>query len=162
MYVSVNYMDQVKYLVLATILCVLAIISYGTYRCRNPSFKDPMIKSVVGDSDLNKYLDGWGLLHFWFYALLMYKCSNIWYVIIIFGIIWELIEMRFKDKPFYLAKCDVSLSDDTEEGWWYGRWQDIVMNSLGMFTGAMLLKYNVNQTIFIYSLSVLIVFHIIL
>lgn len=155
---KVDYKYQLKYLVISTVICVLLIISYGTYRCRNTNFKDPLTNSIAGDSGLNKYLDGWGILHFWFYAMLMYKCPNLWGLIIIFGIIWEIVEMRFEDKPFYLMECDVNLSDDGV-GWWYGRWQDIVMNSLGMITGALLLKYGVKQSVFGISLFIIVFFH---
>ncbi len=50
------------------------------------------------------------------------------------GIIWEIVESIFKDHPFYISKCNYTF--DTDKGsWWYGRWQDIVMNSAGMLCG---------------------------
>ena len=127
-------------LIALTISCVLSIIAYGTYRCRNAWFKDPLTQSPVGDLHfLHPFLDGWACLHFWFFAFLTYLCPHLWGLIIFIGIIWELIEMLFKERPFYLLECNIELSDK-KDGWWYGRWQDLISNSLGMILGYYLYK----------------------
>lgn len=121
------------------ISAVLFIVAYGTYRCKTTSFIDPLTNSV-GPKSLERFLDGWGISHFLFYGTLAYmfpdKKSLIF--IALLGIAWEIIESIFKDHPFYLSNCKYTIGTDKESGWWYGRWEDIVMNSLGMLTGVSL------------------------
>jgi hypothetical protein len=117
------------------ILCVLSIVVYGSFRCSVKDFKDPFAKSFVKEP-FDRFLDGWGILHFIFYAVLayMYPKMNTLIFIWLGGVLWELIESIFKDHPFYISKCNYVI--DTDKGsWWYGRWQDIVMNTLGMVCG---------------------------
>lgn len=154
---------QIIQVIIYCIIVALIIMMYGTYRCRNSNYKDPLTKSIAGDNEeLSKFIDGWGLIHFWFYALLFFKFPKAWYAIIIIGITWEIIESSLKDRPFYLAECKADLSDHSA-GWWYGRWQDVVMNSLGMLTGYLMLKGGITTiTPFIVSFFVLIGFQILI
>lgn len=139
-------MKQVLSLVLCLVICVFIIITYGTYRCRTPSFEDPFTKCIAGNNYLSRYIDGWGLLHFWFFAMLSYVFPTLWKQLIIAGILWEIVEMIFKEHPFYLSECN--LDTDKGEGWWYGRWEDIVMNSLGIVVGFYLHKIKTPFSIF--------------
>lgn len=132
--------------VLYLILCVLAIMAYGTYRCRTDGFEDPLTQSVVDREPWNRYIDGWGILHFWFFAMLAYNFPSHWCLILLAGVLWEYIEMQFKEKPFYLAKCNVASAE--KKNWWYGRWEDLVMNSLGMLFGLWLRARNVTALFF--------------
>ena len=101
---------QIIQVIIYCIIVALIIMMYGTYRCRNSNYKDPLTKSIAGDNkELGKFIDGWGLIHFWFYALLVFKFPKAWYIIIIIGIIWEIIESSLKDRPFYLAECKADL-----------------------------------------------------
>ena len=111
--------------------CVLSIVAYGTFRCNQTDFTDPLTKAAFGPP-LDKFLDGWGLLHFGFYFVLAYAFPSQWALIAFLGILWEMVETFFKDKPFYIAECKYRLTTDQGEGWWYGRWQDIVMNTGGI------------------------------
>lgn len=138
-------------------LCVFAIMAYGTYRCRTDGFEDPLTQSIVDKEPWNHYVDGWGLLHFWFFALLTYTFPSHWCVIALGGVLWEYIEMQFKEKPFYLAKCNVVKGE--KKNWWYGRWEDIVMNSLGMLFGLWLRSKNANILFFPSALVTIIVSH---
>lgn len=141
-----NIDDRIK-LALYLMICIFAIVTYGTFRCKTPGFIDPCTKSIVGDNYMNRYIDGWGLLHFWFFAMLCYLYPKYWKWLVIAGIIWEIIEMIFKEHPFYLADCHVDIETD-KEGWWYGRWEDIIMNSFGMVCGLFLLNRRVPFYIF--------------
>lgn len=117
------------------LLCVLSIVAYGTLRCRVKDFKDPIAQSFV-PAPYDRFLDGWGILHFIFYGVLAYMYPKKYCLLFIWvgGIIWEIVESIFKDHPFYISKCNYTF--DTDKGsWWYGRWQDIVMNSAGMLCG---------------------------
>ena len=132
------YFSSTRLLILAMgIACALFIIAYGTFRCKATSFKDPFTKSMFG-SPWNLFLDGWGILHFLFYMLLAYIWPSEWAFIFLMGAMWELVEFIFKDHPFYLSKCKYYIETDNGAGWWYGRWQDLVMNGLGIATGAWL------------------------
>lgn len=113
-------------------IIVFGIVAYGTFRCKHQNFKDPLTVSFLGPP-WDNFLDGWGLLHFGFFALLGYMFpSKLWFSFCL-GVAWEMFEYGVKDRPFYISKCDY----DTDGGktWWYGRWQDIIMNSLGLAAG---------------------------
>lgn len=124
--------DHVKILGIC-MFAVMIIIIYGTIRCKG-AFVDPLTYAPV-PPPWDKFLDGWGLSHLLFYAILGYLFPNRLLFITILGISWEFVESMFKDHPFYLSKCNYLESDDTD-GWWYGRWQDIVMNTSGIIIGA--------------------------
>ena len=123
------------------IVMALAIAAYGTLRCRSSTFTDPLTYSPLGPP-WDKFLDGWGVSHLVFYGVLAYMYPS-WPTlafIALIGIAWEVIESLAKDRPFYLSECKYSINTDHAAGagaagWWYGRWQDIVMNSLGMVIG---------------------------
>jgi len=120
--------------------CAMSIVIYGTIRCKVPGFKDPLAGSLV-PPPWDRFLDGWGISHFFFYMMLGYLYPRYWVFITLLGILWEVIEVSFKDHPFYLSKCSYALDSDKATGWWYGRWQDIVMNSLGMGLGIVAAKW---------------------
>jgi len=111
------------------------IVVYGTFRCNKTSFKDPLTGCVSSDKQLCKFVDGWGILHFFYFVLLGYVFPHNLTTIFVMGVLWEIIESYSADHPFYLSKCKYTITTDDEKGWWYGRWQDIVMNTLGMFCG---------------------------
>lgn len=126
------------------IVCVFVIVAYGTFRCKmaTGSYKDPLT-IVFAPPPFDKFLDGWGISHFLFFALLgyMYPTRNTLIFIFLLGVLWEIIESLAKDHPFYLSKCNYTITTDDGAGWWYGRWQDIVMNTCGMFLGYALAKH---------------------
>jgi hypothetical protein len=122
---------QLVYITVALLACMLAIMAYGTFRCRSAAFEDPMTESLIEGEPWNRFLDGWGILHFWFFAVLAFYFPGCWLELVIAGIVWEGMEMMFKERPFYLAECTAS----TKKNWWYGRWEDIVMNTLGLLCG---------------------------
>ncbi len=129
-------------------LCAFIIVLYGTWRCKNKSFTDPLTETLIGGESMKSYTDGWGLLHFVFYAFLTYLYPKYVIPIFIMGVIWEIIESMSKDTPFYLTSCNTEIDSDKQKAWWYGRWQDIVMNTLGQLFGYILYKYNISFLIF--------------
>ena len=121
---------------------MLSIIAYGTYRCNTKDYVDPLTKSI-GPASLNRFLDGWGITHFMFYGVLAYMFPDKRSLMFIagLGVAWEIIEVIFKEHPFYLSDCKYPPQTDADgDGWWYGRWEDIIMNSLGMATGYIIRK----------------------
>lgn len=119
------------------IACGLVIAAYGTFRCKTTDFKDPMTKSLFGEP-WNRFLDGWGISHFLFFLMLAYHWPTEWAFIFGTGVFWELLEWIFKAHPFYLSKCNYTIDTEKGEGWWYGRWQDLIMNGLGVALGSWL------------------------
>lgn len=120
-------------------IVVAFIVGYGTYRCMTKDFIDPITKSLL-DSPYDSYTDGWAFLHFACYGIITYFYPNQFIFIALMGILWEIIETVFKDHPFYFKECKYQLTTDKETGWWYGRYEDIVMNTLGMALGYYLAK----------------------
>lgn len=130
MYISY---DTIKLTIIGS-LCILSIIIYGTFRCKTSTFVDPLTKSYFPEP-LNQFLDGWGILHFLFFMAISYMYPTHLLFIFVMGILWEIIESIFHEHPFYISKCSYNLATDQVAGWWYGRWQDIIMNTLGMILG---------------------------
>lgn len=121
-----------------TIVFIIAI--YGTFRCSTTSFKDPLTGCVSDNKNICQFIDGWGILHFFYFMLLAYFFPENLTSIFVMGVLWEMVESYSADHPFYLAKCKYTITTDDKKGWWYGRWQDIVMNTLGMLCGYYLVK----------------------
>jgi hypothetical protein len=130
--------DYIKITVIG-LTCVMVIILYGTYRCKNTSFVDPLTFAFA-PPPLDKYFDGWGLSHLFFFMLLGYMFPKHLLFSFALGVLWELVEYSMKEHPFYLSKCNYDLKTHKGEGWWYGRWQDIVMNGTGLLIGAYLTR----------------------
>lgn len=144
------------------ITAALSIIAYGTYRCRTPTFEDPLTQSITGTHPrVTRFLDGWGILHFWLFATLAYHYPQCWKELVVAGLLWEATEMLFKERPFYLAKCDARIEEE-KSGWWYGRWEDIVMNSLGMVCGVLLARSGAPAITFPVGFVVIIAVHAVL
>lgn len=150
-----HHRPRAIYMFLIVIGAAFAIILYGSYRCHTPSFEDPFTQSVIEKYPWNRFIDGWGLLHFWFFMWLGYHYPNCWKEIVGVGVLWEVIESIFKDHPFYLTECDVS-----KGGWWYGRWEDIVMNSLGLCAGLALREKNMPRSVPILVLIIIVLLQV--
>lgn len=91
----------------------------------------------------NKFLDGWALTHFLLYACL--ACSfpsppEHVASLCFLGVAWEVVESVFREHPFYLSDCSEGKAADGKDEWWYGRWQDIVVNTAGIFFGLAIRK----------------------
>lgn len=128
--------QQIQILMIC-LLCVICIVAYGTFRCKQPNFQDPFTKSML-PAPWSNFLDGWGILHVFFFMGLAYAYPRHLLFIFVAGVVWELVEFILKDRPFYISKCNVAPVIDTngvQKVWWYGRWEDIVMNSIGIAIG---------------------------
>tara|TARA_B100000035_G_scaffold297511_1_gene290347 strand:+ start:126 stop:566 length:441 start_codon:yes stop_codon:yes gene_type:complete len=145
-------MDKNLQLIAAGLFVVLLIIIYGQFRCAFPKFNDPL--SIHGMI----YVDGWLLSHFIVFTLAGYFYSNKFYLAVILGILWEIVEYllgvntpRFlkcknqdKSKPKfqYLHKNKDKTLAEKNDAWWYGRYEDIVVDTLGFITGYFIKTYN--------------------
>jgi len=70
-----------------------------------------------GDGELE--IDGWTLLHLFFYGVLAFLFPARWPLLFLLGVAWEAYEFA------------VSVRSE----WWYARWQDIATNSVGIVIG---------------------------
>lgn len=126
--------DNLK-IVLINFVVSFMIAVYGTYRCKTTSYQDPYTFCLVGKGPLCNFLDGWGVMHFIYFMLLGYSFPHNLPTVFWMGVLWEAIESYSRDHPFYLSECKYSIGTDKQSGWWYGRWEDVVMNTLGMLCG---------------------------
>ena len=79
-------MDKNLQLIAIGLFVVILIIVYGQFRCAYPKFNDPLsIHGMV-------YVDGWLLTHFIVFALAGYFYSKQFYLAVILGILWEIVE----------------------------------------------------------------------
>ena len=124
---------------LSFVVCLVVIFLYGNYRCKNPEYKD-ILEIKIGIEEL----DGWSLSHLLFYTLIGYtfKGNYLIYAFLL-GCLWELFEYYYgKKRPGWLGGYgDCNMKTDKLDGnWWYGKFSDIFMNTMGLFLGYYLRK----------------------
>lgn len=115
------------------------IVAYGTFRCTRKNYVDPLTKSLLPEP-FDGFTDGWAFLHFTCFLLITYLFPSQYVLIWVAGVVWEIVEFLFKDHPFYFSDCKYVLTTDKNGGWWYGRYEDIIVNTLGMYLGYCLSK----------------------
>ena len=106
------------------------------------------IKSIIGsDFLLTKLgiwdLDIWSISHIIWYFGLTYICPKKWKFIFVIGVFWELFEQFFGYLPPTLINnlaIQYIPSDNKNQKWWYGRFSDIISNSLGIALALQLSK----------------------
>ncbi len=117
-------------------ICMLIIFIYGSYRCKNPEYKDILEKRIGIDE-----LDGWSISHFIFFIIIGYRFPQKEYLILAFflGVSWEIFEHMYgKYRPGWLGgygDCELKSDRESDGNWWYGKWSDILMNLLGLYCG---------------------------
>jgi membrane protein implicated in regulation of membrane protease activity len=140
-----------KEFIFLIIVCILLIVIYGQI-LRKIKSKDHLESNVAKCTGC----DGWGVLHFLFFALMGFVFPTKGVPLMILGIIWELIEtvigqndIRIGGKRFTLigetVEKDGEISfDDTR--WWYGRTTDIAFNAVGFVIGQSLNLYYIGSS----------------
>ena len=131
------------------VIIVLLIVLYGKIRCFYPQFDFLAVNK-------NVYVDGWLMSHFILFALCGYFFPNTFYFAMLLGILWELIEhfklFSFATKCINRKESILSLnnyvklfqehsSDDINNNWWYGKYEDVIVDFIGFVTGYFILKY---------------------
>lgn len=117
------------------VVALLAIFGYGKFRCKNPTYVDPLQKHL-GILDL----DGWSVAHFALFAFVGATHPKLFVPSMLLGIAWEGFEHYLGDKrPGWLGGYgDCEMSEERKkdtQGWWYGRLSDIGVNALGFAAG---------------------------
>ena len=119
--------------ILFSILPLLFIFPYGKFRCTHKNFKDPL------ESSLFWGLDGWSITHFLWFMILGYIYPETFILSTMVGISWELFEHYYGEKrPGWLGgygDCHDLASDRKDGNWWYGKWSDIICNTIGFLIG---------------------------
>jgi len=129
-------MTDIIYLMMLLMSGCVLIFIYGSYRCKNPDFKDPLEKQIgIGK------LDGWSVTHFTLFLIAGYIFPDHYILALTMGCGWELFENYYgENRPGWLGgygDCPEALaSDKNDDGnWWYGKWTDILMNTMGFTVG---------------------------
>jgi|LakMenE18May11ns_1017448.scaffolds.fasta_scaffold9473562_1 hypothetical protein len=154
-----NIISFYKLMLIVSVVAILILI-YGTVRRCYLNIDDPLMKTLFNEKYKN-YLDGWGLSHVIFYALLTQLYPQYWLSISIIGILWEITEHILRTNIVYMYKCHLNPDTNVDE-WWYGRWQDIVMNTIGQILGFSFKKYGVSLIIYPILYVLLFVSHILI
>ena len=122
---------------------VIAIVLYGTFRCKSVNYKDPLTSTLIKNGPFGESIDGWSVTHFCLFGILAFffpRWDHLLFLMTL-GILWEILESIFKDHPFYLSRCKYNITTDSGTGWWYGKYSDILVNILGMTLGYVCRKY---------------------
>ena len=137
-------MYEKVYILLLFINIAILILLFSFVKCKKilDIKYDILTKSYnyTNYSFLNQYLDGWGISHFILYAVMVYIFPKNWLFILMIGIIWEFIEVLLS--YYSILNCYLlNYGRNKYTKWWYGRYQDIIMNIFGIIFGLYLKKY---------------------
>ena len=142
----VGFVSKDKEFILYYIICILLIFIYKGYRCKHPQKKDILEKELFYE------IDFWSVSHLIFFAIVAYNFPTKKYIFISFilGCIWELFE-KFggsdivdEHQPLqYIISCKSKLATEKNGNgrFWYAKWTDIIVNSLGLIIGYHLHKH---------------------
>ena len=137
-------MNDTTWVLLACAVCVLVIHAYGALlEASDLAYGDPLRVVLLGGDGVEGELaegrsrrsgrktreredggggvevDGWTLLHLFFYGALAFVFPAQWPLLFLLGATWEAYEYA------------ISVRSE----WWYARWQDIATNSVGIVLG---------------------------
>ena len=135
--------------VILLILCISSILAYGHYRCKKINTKNKKFFILEGNPIFklgNFVFDKWSISHICFFAILGFFYPNSFYISMILGVIWEIVEFAlsyYEPKWFFdnwrFGGCPNDENSSINE-WWFFRWNDILMNCIGFFIGMKLSK----------------------
>jgi hypothetical protein len=126
-------------------VCLAAIVVYGVFRARFPTFQDPMQTSLVERPLLlHDLTDGWALSHFLFFAYMAKTFPQRAWTLFLLGVAWEVTEhvLRQTNMMWKIARRS-GIADKTVHNvdqWWYARFADIVANAAGIAVGLWLAR----------------------
>lgn len=132
-------MQPYFYITLICFITASVIIFNGLLKCYVPSYTDPLTIRLAS-TPFDLFQDGWAISHFVFFAVIGYLYPSTQYILFawILGVLWEISEYFVKDTSIFPSACVSRLVTHSGGRWWYGRWQDIVMNTLGLIVGVMI------------------------
>jgi hypothetical protein len=129
-------MKQNYGLMTVILLCtVLAIFLYERYMCVL-NIRDAMTQPFLPEPFEN-VSDGWAISHIALYAILAYLFPSRLVLLFFIGVAWEILEETYgwiiRNTDYKPTACQ-NVSDKMTT-WWYGRWHDLVSNSIGLLAG---------------------------
>jgi hypothetical protein len=130
-----------------SIACLLFIVLGHRYQS---TIQAPLKKEFlrIGDSIV---VDWWSISHAVYFAVLGWWFPNHFWFFLLFGTAWELIEDYLsKDGDTKLVNCENKENKNKfvqmwcngiQDDYWYGKADDILMNTIGFLIGAGLKTY---------------------
>lgn len=119
-----------KYLIAGYVFVSLFILLIPMIlRCKSVEFSQTYINAMCNHVlNIHCNLDWWSVTHFVFYIVLGFVFPHLWFILIILGITWEILE-------FCMSKIERKWFTTT---YWRGRWSDLIINTLGFIVGVLL------------------------
>lgn len=100
---------------------------------------DPLMK--IRSPILSNYLNGWCISHFIFFTFIGYNYGGCLKEAMLGGVLWEVYEFAFGEIfPIVFPKIAKDV-DPLWSTWYYGCYEDVVMNFLGFMFGKYLKKW---------------------
>ena len=106
------------------VLCILLIIGYQILiqSINHVTYVDPLLHDINGT-----FVNGWLISHYVVFFLAGYFYPTTFKLAMIIGIIWEICE-------YIIGYCSKNMNDSLGS-WWYGQYQDVIVNLLGFISG---------------------------
>jgi len=126
------------YFYLTYIIVVVVIFGYGHYRCKHIKDHTDILEFQLFEHKSLKNFDGWCCTHFVLFFIMGYLFPHSIRLSFLFSVIWELFEYyNGKYRPEVLKNIGSCESTNSNKNllWWYGKWEDILINSIGLFIG---------------------------
>lgn len=123
-------------------LIILLIIIYITiyYHLNIPSYLDPLLIEP-NIKYLRRFLNGWSISHLISFAIIGYHYPDCLEAAMVYGLLWEGFEFGFGELMPVLFPKFTHKIDPTWSLWYYGRFEDIIMNFIGFLIGKYLREY---------------------
>ncbi len=124
---------------------IAGILLYERYMCIF-NIRDAMIQPFLPEPFAN-ISDGWAISHILLYAALAYLFPEHLVLLFFIGVLWEIVEECYGwmlRNGYTKAPPCIQLSD-VRNTWWFGRWHDLVSNSIGLLIGYGIYKYTTHQ-----------------
>lgn len=128
---KVNYTTMIVILTVAVVLIFL----YERHLCFL-NLRDTMTRPLLPEPFTN-VSDGWAISHILLFAILAYLYPTCLVPLFIIGVVWEAMEEAYgwivRNTRIQHVSCHLQMSDMSS--WWFGRWHDIISNSIGLGLG---------------------------
>ena len=124
----------ISLLLILSIFCYKCILEYMDIKYKN----DPLLFNIN-----NSIINGWLISHFIVFMVAGYMYPDHFYFIMLIGICWEFIEMCIGYIKYIPILKNIvynnSLLGNTlkakDDNWWYGQYEDIIVNIFGLVIG---------------------------
>lgn len=98
-----------------------------------PKKHDPLI--IIRTKYFGNLLNGWTISHFLLHLYFGYKYPHCFKEALTLGILWELFEFSFGELFPILFPSLANKIDPHWSSWYYGCYEDVIMNTIGFLIG---------------------------